>query len=126
MIDLLIRNGRIADGSGKSSISVDVAVENGKIVAVGDYLVGQAEKAIDADGLVVAPGFIDHHSHSDLGIVGEHRLTTISSRASRRSWPGRAFPRSPLKETQVSSTLSSTSSWKTTAPSRWRKTAVQG
>lgn len=63
--DLLICNGRIIDGSGGKSFSGDVAIRDGKIVAVGQLPSALARRTIDAKGLVVAPGFIDMHSHSD-------------------------------------------------------------
>jgi N-acyl-D-amino-acid deacylase len=62
--DLLIRNGRVVDGSGEPAFQADVAVHQGKIVGVGKSL-GTANRTIDADGRVVAPGFIDHHTHFD-------------------------------------------------------------
>ncbi|HMJ68869.1 MAG TPA: D-aminoacylase [Cyclobacteriaceae bacterium] len=60
--DVLIKNGKIIDGSGNSWFYGDVAISNGKIVAVG-RLTGTATKTIDAKGLIVAPGFIDVHTH---------------------------------------------------------------
>jgi N-acyl-D-aspartate/D-glutamate deacylase len=63
--DLLIRNGTIVDGSGNPWFRGDVAVRGERIVAVGRVPPGTAKREIDAKGLVVAPGFIDMHSHSD-------------------------------------------------------------
>jgi N-acyl-D-amino-acid deacylase len=63
--DLVIRHGRIVDGSGNPWFSGDVAVRGERIVAVGRVPAGAAKREIDAKGLVVAPGFIDMHSHSD-------------------------------------------------------------
>ena len=63
--DLVIRNGRIVDGSGNPWFHGDVAITGDKIVAVGRVPEGKAKRVIDAKGLVVAPGFIDMHSHSD-------------------------------------------------------------
>lgn len=63
--DLLIRNGRIVDGTGNPWFQGEVAIRGDRIVAVGRVLKGSAKREIDAKGLVVAPGFIDMHSHSD-------------------------------------------------------------
>src|SRR3989441_3552940 len=63
---LLIRNGSLIDGSGAPARAADVAVEGDRIVAVAPKLSGEAARVIDAAGHVVAPGFIDMHSHSDL------------------------------------------------------------
>ncbi len=63
--DLLLRNGRIVDGTGNPWFVGDVAINEDKIVAVGRALQGKAKREIDAKGLVIAPGFIDMHSHSD-------------------------------------------------------------
>lgn len=62
-VDLLIRNGRLLDGTGNSWIWGDVAVKDGKIFQIGHLQNLQAERVIDAKGLVVAPGFIDVHTH---------------------------------------------------------------
>jgi N-acyl-D-amino-acid deacylase len=67
---LLIRNGTVMDGSGAPGRAADVAVEGERIVAVAPGLGGQADRVIDAAGKVVAPGFIDMHSHSDLFYFG--------------------------------------------------------
>src|SRR5437773_4465365 len=62
--DLLIKNGRVVDGSGGPSFQADVAVHQGKIVGVGKFN-ASATRIIDAEGRAVAPGFIDHHTHYD-------------------------------------------------------------
>jgi N-acyl-D-aspartate/D-glutamate deacylase len=63
--DLVIRNGRIVDGTGNPWFLGDVAIRADRIVAVGRVPPGATKREIDARGLVVAPGFIDMHSHSD-------------------------------------------------------------
>lgn len=63
--DLVIRNGRVVDGTGNPWFHGDVAITGDKLVAVGRVPEGQAKRTIDAKGLIVAPGFIDIHSHSD-------------------------------------------------------------
>ncbi len=62
--DLVIRNGKVVDGSGNPWFHGDVAIRGDRIVAVG-RVVGTGRHEIDAKGLIVAPGFIDMHSHSD-------------------------------------------------------------
>jgi N-acyl-D-aspartate/D-glutamate deacylase len=62
--DLLVRGGRVVDGSGLPGYQADVGVRDGKVVEIG-RLKGSAARTIDADGLVVAPGFVDHHTHLD-------------------------------------------------------------
>jgi N-acyl-D-aspartate/D-glutamate deacylase len=66
--DLLIRNGRIIDGSGRPAFNGDVGVANGKIVEMG-RLDGPAKRTIEADGRVVAPGFVDNHCHYDAQVL---------------------------------------------------------
>src|SRR5687767_13642447 len=63
--DLVIRNGKVVDGTGNPWFVGDVAIRGDRIVAVG-RVAGAAKREIDGKGLVVAPGFIDMHSHSDL------------------------------------------------------------
>jgi N-acyl-D-amino-acid deacylase len=82
--DLLVRRGRVVDGSGLPSYVADVGVKDGKIVEVG-RLRGAAMRTIDADGLAVSPGFIDHHTHLDAQILWDpygtcepqHGVTTV-------------------------------------------------
>jgi N-acyl-D-amino-acid deacylase len=72
--DLLIRNGRVLDGTGNPWFPADVAVSDGHIVAVGRLGNAQATTLIDVTGRYVAPGFIDIHSHADDGSGPEDGL----------------------------------------------------
>jgi N-acyl-D-aspartate/D-glutamate deacylase len=64
MHDIVIRGGSIVDGTGKTKFSGDVAIEGGRIAAVGGKA-GPARRDIDADGLLVTPGWVDVHTHYD-------------------------------------------------------------
>ncbi len=65
MYDILIKNGRVIDGTGAPGFEADVAIEDGKITAVGRLDDAEARRVIDASGHVVSPGFVDMHSHAD-------------------------------------------------------------
>src|SRR5687767_15134763 len=62
-VDVLIKNGRVLDGTGNSWFWTDVAIKDGKILKLGKNLQYVASKVIDADGMMVTPGFIDVHTH---------------------------------------------------------------
>ena len=65
MYDILVRNAKIADGTGNPMYHADVAIKNGKISRIGYNLQGDAQCIIDGSGKVLAPGFIDAHNHLD-------------------------------------------------------------
>jgi N-acyl-D-amino-acid deacylase len=83
-LDLLIRNGTIVDGSGAARYEGDVAVQDGRVVEIG-RIRSAAERVIDADGLIVAPGFVDGHTHMDAQVAWDpigscscwHGVTTV-------------------------------------------------
>ncbi|MFB3880178.1 MAG: amidohydrolase family protein [Armatimonadota bacterium] len=67
--DVLIRGGEVVDGTGAPRRQADVAVKDGRIADVGDLQGWEGDVTLDATGLVVAPGFIDMHTHSDLSLL---------------------------------------------------------
>tara|TARA_Y100001934_G_scaffold275597_1_gene370399 strand:+ start:1521 stop:3260 length:1740 start_codon:yes stop_codon:yes gene_type:complete len=75
--DLIIRGGNIADGSGEPIFEGDIAVKDGKIVAVG-AISGRADEEVDAKGMLVTPGFVDIHTHYDGQATWEERLIPSS------------------------------------------------
>src|SRR5437660_12202556 len=69
MLDLLIRNVLVLDGSGTEPAVKDVAIQQGKIRAIGHSLSESATQVVDADGLALMPGIIDSHTHFDAQIT---------------------------------------------------------
>lgn len=78
MYDLIIENARICDGTGKPSFYGNVAVKDGLIAAVGKGNGEAAAKTINADGLALAPGFIDPHTHYDAQVAWDPLVTCSS------------------------------------------------
>lgn len=84
MFDLVIRNGKVIDGTGAAPRSADVAIEGDRVVAVGE-VTGAARREIDADGAAVTPGWVDVHTHYDgqatwdpeVSPSGWHGVTTV-------------------------------------------------
>jgi N-acyl-D-amino-acid deacylase len=67
--DILLRNGTLVDGSGGSACRADLAIQGDRIAAIGDLKGTVASHEIDASGLIVAPGFIDVHTHDDAALI---------------------------------------------------------
>ena len=75
--DLIIRNGNIVDGLGRAPVIGDIAIEGNRIVAIGSVS-GKGKRELDADGLVVTPGFVDLHTHFDAQVGWDPQLTPAS------------------------------------------------
>ena len=80
MADLIIRNGTVIDGTGAAPFEADIAIDHGRITAIGK-IPASGQEEIDAKGQIVTPGFIDPHSHYDA-------QATWSSRITPSSWHG--------------------------------------
>lgn len=76
--DLVIRGGFMVDGSGAPGHEADIAIQNGKIAEVGEGLAAGAEE-IDARGKLVAPGFVDIHTHYDGQVTWGDALSPSSN-----------------------------------------------
>ncbi len=77
--DLLLKGGTVVDGTGRSGFTADVAISGDRIVAVESNLAThQATKVIDARGLTICPGFIDHHTHYDAQVLWDPLVTCSS------------------------------------------------
>ena len=93
--DVVVKGGRIVDGTGTKAYAGDVAITDGRIVAVGE-VTGEAKRTISVDGQVVAPGFIDAHTHYDAQLLWDPAANP-STRARHHDRPHgqlRVHPRS--------------------------------
>src|SRR6476469_6031057 len=83
-LDLIIRGGTVVDGSGRDRFSADIGIKDGRIAEIGKVTT-QAARTVDADGLIVSPGFIDGHTHMDAQVSWDplgtcscwHGVTTV-------------------------------------------------
>ena len=75
--DLVIRGGLVLDGRGGPGRVADVAISAGRVAEIAPRVVGQGEEELDARGLVVAPGFVDIHSHAEGNLADDPRLESV-------------------------------------------------
>jgi N-acyl-D-aspartate/D-glutamate deacylase len=73
MLDLVVKGGKVVDGTGKVSFRADLGIQDGRIVTIGQLKHAEAAEELDAGNLVVAPGFVDIHSHSDFTLIADPR-----------------------------------------------------
>jgi N-acyl-D-amino-acid deacylase len=96
--DVLIKGGRVLDGTGNPWFAADIAIKDGKIAAIGNLATATAARTIDARNLYVTPGFIDIHSHADDGlgaattktnpnVITQGVTTVVINQDGRSPWP---------------------------------------
>ena len=73
MFDVVVRGGLVVDGTGAAARRTDIGITDDRITVIGDLSGAEAGRLLNADGLVVAPGFIDIHSHSDFTLLIDPR-----------------------------------------------------
>ena len=99
--DLLIRNGRIVDGSGRAGYVADVAVKGDRIVSIGNLSQATASRTIDAQGLVVAPGFIDMLGQSETYLLIDPRAMSKVMMGVTTEITGEGESIAPINERQI-------------------------
>ncbi|MCS6854439.1 MAG: amidohydrolase family protein, partial [Elioraea sp.] len=119
--DLVIRKGLVHDGSGEPPQRADIAVRDGRIVAVGRIPVRGAVE-LDAEGLIVAPGFIDIHSHSDFTLLVDPRaLSALHQGVTTEVIGNCGFGCFPIRD--VSRSATSMYGWRADPPIDWTTAA---
>src|ERR1041384_2889629 len=99
--DLLIRNGRIVDGSGRAGYVADVAIKGDRIVRLGKLSQATAARTIDAQGLVVAPGFIDMLGQSETYLLIDPRAMSKVMMGVTTEITGEGESIAPINERQI-------------------------
>jgi N-acyl-D-amino-acid deacylase len=108
--DLLIRGGRVIDGTGAAGLPADVAVRDGRIVEIGDE-VGAGRDTIDATGLVVAPGFIDMLGHSEFRLLADGRAISKIYQGVTTELTGEVSSVTPVSEATKAERAAEISPW---------------
>ena len=101
--DIIIRNGRIIDGTGNPWVSGDVAIEGERIAAIGNLADATARRTIDASGLIVAPGFIDMLGQSEIALLIDNRSLSKLSQGITTEITGEGDSIAPQNATTLAS-----------------------
>src|SRR5437016_3158819 len=101
--DVVIRNGRIIDGSGNPWVSGDVAIRGNRIAGIGDLHAAQAKRIIDASGMVVSPGFIDMLGQSEMALLIDNRSLSKLSQGITTEITGEGASIAPQNDTTLAS-----------------------
>ena len=125
--DTLIRNGTVIDGTGRLRYVADVGISRGKIEAIGRLENAEAVRTVDATGLVVAPGFIDMHSHSDVSLLdkpaGDSRAYQGVTTEVTGNCGHSPFPVGPRGDAGMKASSSGSGRTSTAGPTSWSPTA---
>src|SRR5208282_1986140 len=99
--DVVIRNGRIVDGTESPWYSGDIAILGGKVAAIGQFAQAETKGTIDAHGMVVAPGFIDMLGQSELTILVNPHLPSKIVQGITTEITGEGGSVAPLNDTMI-------------------------
>lgn len=114
-MDIVIRGAAIADGTGAPLVRADVGIQDGRIAAIGGRPAGR--RVIDADGLVLAPGFIDMHAHSDLQILAQpDHLARVSQGITTEVLGQDGLSYAPVDETTLAALRAQLAGWNDDPP----------
>src|SRR5512132_1098155 len=95
--DVVIANGKIVDGTGNPWFYADVAIKNGKIAKVGKVDSRMGKRVIDVKGMVVSPGFIDLHTHTDMPVLADGNVESAVRQGVTLDVIGESSTVAPLK-----------------------------